>query len=347
MKRIGIATVQCPFIRGGAESHAQNLSRALQGAGYDVEMIAMPFRFDPVDQVRRCMDVWESEDMEQVNGYHMDRVICMKFPAFYLKHPRKVAWLIHQHRAVYDLWETKYVGDLPQKPEGRALRDEIFQRDTRSLNGCQKVFTIAKVVSDRLRHFNRVDSKPLYHPPPVAAHLYNEEPESYILAPSRLETLKRLDLVIDAMQYVRSPVVTLIAGDGGQKETLQKKIEDLDLGHKVRMIGNLTEHDIPHWYARCLGVFFGPHQEDMGYITLEAMLAAKPVITCSDSGGPLEFVVHDQTGFVVPPDPREVAAAIEKLHSDRRRAAELGRAGLRRYYDLGISWQNVVEALLS
>ena len=39
-----------------------------------------------------------------------------------------------------------------------------------------------------------------------------------------------------------------------------------------------------------LGVIFPPLDEDYGYVTLEAMLAAKPVITCTDSGGPLEFV---------------------------------------------------------
>src|SRR5262249_40136566 len=149
--RIGIATVQCPFIRGGAESHVQSLARALLATGCDVEVIAMPFRFDPVDQVRRCMDVWESEDLEQVNGYHMARVICMKFPAFYLRHPSKVAWLIHQHRAVYDLWETPYVGDLCALPEARTLREEIFRRDTASLAGCRRIFTIARVVTERLK----------------------------------------------------------------------------------------------------------------------------------------------------------------------------------------------------
>ena len=28
----------------------------------------------------------------------------------------------------------------------------------------------------------------------------------------------------------------------------------------------------------------------MGYVTMESFLSKKPVITCSDSGGPLEFV---------------------------------------------------------
>ena len=44
-------------------------------------------------------------------------------------------------------------------------------------------------------------------------------------------------------------------------------------------------------YAHSLGVIFPAVDEDYGYVTLEAMLSSKPVITCADSGGPLEFVV--------------------------------------------------------
>ena len=39
-------------------------------------------------------------------------------------------------------------------------------------------------------------------------------------------------------------------------------------------------------YANCLGVIYPPLDEDYGYITLEAMLAQKPVVTTRDAGGP-------------------------------------------------------------
>jgi len=46
-------------------------------------------------------------------------------------------------------------------------------------------------------------------------------------------------------------------------------------------------------------VVFPPFDEDLGYVTLEAMLAAKPVITCNDSGGPMEFVRDRENGLLV------------------------------------------------
>ena len=323
-----------------------NLARAVKSAGHECEVITMPFRFSPPDQVLRSMDVWETEDLNSLNGYGIDRLICMRFPTWYAKHDNKVCWILHQHRAVYDLWDTPFSGGLESTKEGIALRDAITQRDTASLRDCRKIFTNSKLVSDRLARYNQLASKPLYHPPPIADKLYTDEPESYILATGRLESLKRVDLLIDAMQHVHQPVVALITGEGGQKQVLQRRIEEQGLGHKVRLLGKVSLEELLRLYAKCLGVFFGPYEEDMGYITLEAMLAAKPVITCTDSGGPLEFVVHRETGVVVTPDAYEVAAAIDDLCSNRRRAAAWGNAGLHRYQELGISWDHVLESLL-
>ncbi len=99
-------------------------------------------------------------------------------------------------------------------------------------------------------------------------------------------------------------------------------------------------------YARCLGVLFPPVDEDYGYITLEAMLARKPVITCADSGGPLEFVVDRQTGIVAEPNPESLANAMDDLWDHRENARQWGDAGRQRYSDLRISWAHVLEHLL-
>lgn len=344
--RIAIATVQVPLISGGAEVLSKGLAAALQAHGHQAELVTLPFRFAPESEIRRAMTDWAAQDFNTFDVGRLDRVICLKFPSYYLQHPAKVVWLLHQHRAVYELFDTPY-GASSRDALARKLRDDIQHQDSAALSDCHRVFTIAQRVSQRLHQYNGVASEALYHPPQSAAHFYCGEQLPYIFFPSRLEALKRQELLIRAMALVRSPVCAIFAGEGGSQPPLEKLIAALGLHTKVRLLGRVNWDEMLAWYANSLAVFFGPFDEDYGYVTLEAMLAAKPVITCNDSGGPLEFVVNDETGCVVDAQPEAIADAIDRLYADRPRAARLGRAGQARYRQLDISWQHVVNRLLA
>ena len=77
----------------------------------------------------------------------------------------------------------------------------------------------------------------------------------------------------------------------------------------------------------------------------EAFLARKPVVTCTDSGGPNEFVVDGENGFVCEPDPESLAGAINTLAGNRGRAAALGDAG--HAVASRITWDGVIEKLVA
>jgi glycosyltransferase involved in cell wall biosynthesis len=344
--RIAVTTVQVPFIRGGAEVLADGLNMALREHGHQVELISMPFRFGLSEEILRRMDSWSAEDFTGFDCGSIDKVICLKFPTYYLLHPDKVVWLLHQHRSVYELFNTPY-GVSITDTAGLELRQNIIRRDTACLRDIRDVYTIAKRVSDRLREFNCVDSRPLYHPPAQAARFYCADQLPYVFFPSRLETLKRQDLLIKAMAHVRAPICAIIAGEGGLRPQLERLIEELGLQSRVRLIGRISTDEMLSWYANSLCVFFGPYDEDYGYVTLEAMLSSKPVITCNDSGGPLEFVVDSETGFVVEPSAKIIAEAIDQLYSDHRRSEDMGQQGLARYLSLEITWDRVVSTLLN
>jgi glycosyltransferase involved in cell wall biosynthesis len=98
-------------------------------------------------------------------------------------------------------------------------------------------------------------------------------------------------------------------------------------------------------YKGALAVVYAPYDEDFGYVTLEAFLASKPVITTTDAGGPLEFVEDEVNGFICVPEAEAVAASINRLAGDRTRAKALGLAGLERAR--GITWEHVVEKLVA
>ncbi|SFM05939.1 glycosyltransferase family 4 protein [Nitrosomonas communis] len=343
--RIAITTTQVPFIKGGAEIMVEGLEKALIKHGHETEIISIPFRFNR-NEVWKAMEMWDAQSFETFECGRIDRVICLKFPSFYLKSENKYVWLMHQHRSVYELFGTPY-GEPSDDSIALTLKSEITKRDTISLSEAKKVFTISKRVSDRLKQFNGVNSIPLYQPPKLANSLRTGDQLPYIYFPSRLETLKRQELLIRSIQYMKSPCVIVISGDGGQWQYLNSLVTELGVSSRVKMLGRVNDDELIRWYSNSLGIFFGPYEEDYGFITLEAMLSAKPIITCNDSGGPLEFVIDGETGYITEPLAEAVAEAVDKLYFNRSKAKEMGFNGLQRYRDLRIDWDNVVEQLLS
>lgn len=339
--RIAIASFQVPFQQGGATHLAQGLLDALRECGHQADLITQPFRFFPDAQVQRAMEIWASEDLTVLNMMEPDLVIPLSFPAFYCRHPRKRPWIMHQFRGAYELFDAANSYGISV-----STRATIQDMDTRCLGECERVFTISNNVTGRLARNNGVKAETIYHPPPLARAFYSAAAQPFIFAPSRIETLKRQDLLVRAMALVKGPVVCLIAGMGGQYGALRDLVIELGLQDRVRLLGAITDAEKISLYAHCLGVFFGPQDEDYGYITLEAMLAAKPVITCADSGGPLEFVAPDQSGLVVEPTAMSVAQGIDRLWADRFIAANMGRNGRDIYDDLQLDWQSTVVALL-
>ena len=339
--RIIIPSIKVPFIRGGAELMTKGLRDALLRNGHDVEIVTIPFKFSPKSYIENLIDIWNEQDFNEFNGYHIDRVIVLQFPAFYVRHNHKILWLMHQHREVYELYDAKNA-----TKELQHLREKVHHNDTAQLSQIEDRFSMCENVANRLYRYNNITSEAIYHPPANAEEFYCAQNYGYIFCPSRLEKLKRQDLLIRAMQYTNSKAVAIIAGEGGQKEAYKKLIEDLNVADKVSLIGYFSDAEKYTLYARSLAVFFAPYDEDYGYITLEAMLSSKAVITCSDSGGPLEFVVDHETGFIVEPDPQEIAKKIDWLYERQHKAKEFGQNGLYNYKQKNISWDNVVHKLL-
>lgn len=343
--RVLVTSVQVPFTKGGGELHAEGLVNALRARNVEVELVCMPFRFSPPAEVIKSMDAWASQDFETLAPSRVDRVICLKFPTYYLNHPNKVVWLMHQHRAVYELFNTKY-GESETSGAATELRHQVLNRDTGALGGV-KIFANSRRVAERLTHYNNISSTPLYHPPRSAEVFFEGDQLPYIFAPSRLESLKRHELLLQAMPQIEKSVMALFVGEGGMRTHLERLAAELGIRDRVKFLGHVDFEDLIHLYANSLGIFFGPFDEDYGYVTLEAMLSAKPVITCRDSGGPLEFVIDGETGYVAEPVPEAIAACVNKLAANPAHARALGQAGRSRYLNFDISWNRVVDSLLA
>lgn len=344
--RVVVANTLAPLTLGGGELHGQRLVEALRDAGHQSELVQLPFVPSPPATLARSLLAWRLVDLEESDGVVTDRLIALRFPSYLARHPRKVVWLIHQHRGAYDLWGHP-LGDLSGTESGLRRREMIRAADRQALAESTRVFANSRTVAARLSRFNGIDAEPLYHPPPDAGRLRPGRFDRYVFAPSRLEALKRQDLLIDAMARIRTPGVRcLIAGTGAFEPELRRRIGERALEDRVTLLGQVSAEEMLDLYANAGAVYFGPYDEDLGYVTLEAFLCAKPVVTLRDSGGPLEFVEDGVTGLVADPEPDSVAARLDALFGDPALAARLGRAAQERYRAMGISWSNVLAKLL-
>jgi glycosyltransferase involved in cell wall biosynthesis len=153
-----------------------------------------------------------------------------------------------------------------------------------------------------------------------------------------------VDLIVRALALTDPALRLIVAGEGTQRDHVEREAHAAGVADRVTFLGSVEDDALVELYAGTLAVIYPPYDEDFGYVTLEAFLARKPVVTCTDSGGPNEFVVDGTSGYVCEPDPEALAQAMRRLSTDRRRAAAFGDAGhevARR-----ITWDGVVETLV-
>lgn len=212
------------------------------------------------------------------------------------------------------------------------------------LSECDGLYAIARNTAARLERYNGLHAEAVYHPPRLAGRLVGGPAGHYLLSVGRLETIKRIDLVIRAMASLPSDLRLVVAGHGTQRENLERLIEELGVGDRVTLAGAVDDETLIALYRDALAVVYPPYDEDYGYVTLEAFLAGKPVVTARDSGGTLEFVTDGVNGCVCEPEPEALAAACAALHADRHRAAAMGQAG--REVAAQVTWDGVVARLV-
>ena len=343
IRTILVCETQVPFVTGGAESLVSSLVSNLRAHGYKTDVVSIPFKWYPRQEILTHAAAWRLLDLSESNGQSVDMVIATKFPTYFVRHECKVVWLVHQHRAAYDLVGTEF-SDFAHSELDVGVRDSLLNLDTKMLKECQRRFTISDNTTKRLQKYNGVSANTLYPPPRLAERLHGGPYGNYILSVGRLESIKRIDLLLRAMASVDSSIRLVIVGEGTHRRHFEAVAEDCGVDHRVEFTGRVDDNALIDLYAGALAVAFVPYDEDYGFVTVEAFLSKKPVVTVTDSGGPLEFVEDGINGAVCEPDPESISITFNALAADRSRAASLGDAG----YDKArsVTWHSVIKSLV-
>ncbi|MGI8858090.1 MAG: glycosyltransferase family 4 protein [Thermomicrobiales bacterium] len=339
---IVVAATQVPYVRGGAEVLVDGLAAALERAGHRVAVVALPFRWYPPSAIPSHALAWRLVDLTEANGVKIDRVICTKFPTWAVRHPNKVAWVVHQHRQAYD-WYGTPLSDFANTPDDRRVRESIRAIDARGLGECARVYGISRNVVARLARFNDITGTPLYPPTTLTGLAPGGDDDGFLLSVARLDAAKRLDLVLRAVAASTEDVPLRIVSDGPERERLEKLATALGIAHRVRFLGRVPDDELVRLCRSCRAVVYVPVDEDYGYAAVESLMAGKPVLTTDDSGGVLEFVRDGENGAVVPPEPAHLAAVLDRWWRAPDAAATLGGNGAQAV--AGINWETVVREL--
>jgi glycosyltransferase involved in cell wall biosynthesis len=338
--RVVVAAPQVPFVRGGAELMAESLVGALRTRGHEAELVTMPFKWYPGSTVLDHAFLWRLADLTESDGRAIDRVIATKFPAYCVRHPNKVAWVLHQFRQAYDYDRTE-LGQFSESAEDRATRAAVERLDGIVLREARRVFATSRNVADRLHRYNGIEADVLPHPPQTLEYRSGES-EGFVLSVNRLDRAKRIDLLIEAARA--DPALRIvIAGEGPDRARLERLASGLN--GQIEFAGRVADARLVDLYARSLAVYYAPVDEDFGMVPFEAFLSEKPVLTTRDAGGPLEVVTDRRTGLVAEPTAEAIADACRYLAAHADEAAGWGRAG--KEIAARVTWDACVDALLA
>jgi len=340
--RIAVCRPQVPFSRGGAEIFTDELVEQLRVRGHEAELVSVPFKWYPGTRVLTQAFLWRLLDLTETDGRPIELVIATKFPSYVVRHPEKRVWLVHQFRQAYELDRTE-LGQFGESPEERALRRKVQELDRVALGEATRLFATSGNVARRLERSTGLAAEVLPHPPQALD--YRSEPaEGYVLSASRLDRAKRIDLLLEAL--VAEPALeAVVVSDGPDRARLEDLSRARGLNGRVRFEGRVTAERLAELYARCSAVFYAPVDEDFGMGPYESFLSAKPVLTTTDAGGPLDVVHDGRTGLVVAPEAAAVGAAAAWLRDHPEQAEAFGRAGKALADE--VTWERAIAKLLS
>lgn len=139
--------------------------------------------------------------------------------------------------------------------------------------------------------------------------------------------LRAVEKLIKELPENKKNLRFVIAGDGPQKEVLEKLIEKRNLHPYVILLGR--QKNIPHLMKSADFFILPSVREAFGLVNLEAQISGLPTIATSTGGIP-EIIKDEKTGLLVPPENDEkLKEAIKKFVNSKSLRAKLSSNGKR------------------
>ncbi|MCI0547859.1 MAG: glycosyltransferase [Candidatus Rokubacteria bacterium] len=183
----------------------------------------------------------------------------------------------------------------------------------------------------------------------VAKDLLELPPDPLLLYVGRLQPIKGLETLLDAMRRLPVPAQLLIVGgdqdepENGRAAQLARDVAAFGLEGRVRLLGAQPQQRLRLFYAAADATVIPSYYESFGMVALEAMACGSPVVA-SRVGGLTTTVRHGLTGLLVPEgDGPALAGALAGILGDSALRERLGREATR--WAAEHRWPCVAEAV--
>ena len=144
----------------------------------------------------------------------------------------------------------------------------------------------------------------------------------------RMTAVKRTDDLLTTLAGLRErgvDALLLLVGDGADRALLEQRAHDLGIARSCLFLG--YQEDVARWYAVCDAVVLTSANEGTPVTIIEALAAAKPVVS-TNVGGVGDVVDEGETGFLVRRgDTHALAERLAVLAREPERAKRMGEAG--------------------
>ncbi len=324
-----------PYIEGigGAQKVITKYSNYLQSRGHNIEIFTQ--RYNPETTYKgfeklkiniikpTSKNLSPFAFLKKFDGF--DIRIINDFPSNFVSIKNKnTAWICYSpKRYFYDLKKHYFKNASFKGKILLHLKNLLKGMDLLSAKKTTAIFPISKTVQKRVeKYYKRKDTDIVYCG--IDCKEYKEgKYGNYLLCVSRLETPKRVDVVVKSMALVKNKKLKLyVVGDGKEKENIKHLCERYS---NVKFLGKINEQRLRGLYSNCLALVYVPINEDWSLVPFEAGASGKMTIGPNEGALP-EIIVKDKTGFLLDDiTPEKIAEKIDYLGAHKAIAKKLGK----------------------
>lgn len=325
------------FLANASSTHAAKWVNHFSSKGHEVHLISFeyPLGINPEIKLYQLRSWWSSNVRYFSAAKHVNKILNTVRPdilhAHYASGYGTLGRLTQFHPYILSIWGSDVFEVPTRSPLHRMLiRSNLASADhvcstsrfmaVHTQKYCKSKMTLTPfgVDCERFKPYNRL---------PI------DKKELVVGTVKTLDKTYGIDYLIKGFAAVakkykgQKALRLIIAGDGPQKNHLQKLAEDLGVKESIEFLGFVPQDEVPAFLNR-LSVFVAVSLfETFGVAVLEASACGLPVVV-SDAGGLGEVVKDGVTGMLVPKcDVAATANAITTLINNEELATKMGEAG--------------------